>query len=115
MKRILFIMVLLIQGVAIAQQRGGDPQERFNKMIEEQVTTLGLEGETKDQFIAIQEKYHNQMMEQRGSRDFDKMRSMMEARDEEIKGILDENQFAKYQELQEQNRKRMREGMKNRQ
>lgn len=111
MKHVLMVLtVFLISTVgAYAQGRGGDMQARMKERVENYVKELKLEGEKADKFKELQnssmEKIRKEMeaMRESGSSDREavrgKMQKINEERDAEIKKILTDDEFKKYQEL----------------
>lgn len=112
MKKVIFIcalMVLATMGMH-AQGRGAEEmQKRMKERVENYVKELKLEGEKADQFRQAQdqsmEKMRKEMesMRNSGSQDREAMRAKMEKfneeRDAEIKKILSDEEFKKYQDL----------------
>ena len=89
---------------------GGAGNSERQAAMQQLVTELGLNEEQQTQLQAIQQKYRGQMqaIREENQGDFQAMRSsMMELRanqNEEIKTILTDEQFAKFEKWQEENR-----------
>ncbi|MDL2255017.1 MICOS complex subunit MIC60 [Parabacteroides sp. OttesenSCG-928-G06] len=108
MKKILLVCLLMVMGTVgmVAQQ---DMQARMKERVENYVKELKLEGEKAEKFKEIQNKYMEKMrtemqtMRDAGNTDREAMRTKMtkmnEDRDAEIKKILTEEEFKKYQEI----------------
>lgn len=111
MKKVIFISALMVLSTIsmYAQNRGGDMQKRMKERIENYVKELKLEGEKADKFRNVQnasiEKMQKEMdsMRESGNQDRDAMRTKMtklnEERDAEIKKVLSDEEFKKYQDL----------------
>ncbi len=111
MKKVIFVfslMVLCSMGL-YAQGRGGDMQQQMKARVDNYVKELKLEGEKADKFRQVQnesmEKMRKEMesMRESGNQDRDAMRAKMtkfnEERDAEIKKVLSDEEFKKYQDL----------------
>lgn len=111
MKKMIFICALMVVATVglYAQGRGGDMQQMMKERVENYVKELKLEGEKATQFREVQnasmEKMRKEMesMRDSGNMDRDAMRSKMEKftqeREAEVKKILSEDEFKKYQDL----------------
>jgi len=111
MKKMIFICTLMVLGTICmyAQNRGGDMQQRMKERVENYVKELKLEGDKATKFREVQnasmEKMRKEMesMRDSGNMDRDAMRAKMEKfneeRDAEVKKVLSEDEFKKYQDL----------------
>ncbi len=90
--------------------RGGQGQEQLQALIAE----LGLNEDQKEEWQAINQKYRGQMrtMREEANGDFASMRGKMQelraAQNEEIKAILTDEQFEKYQKFMAERRSNRR-------
>ena len=122
MKKIGFLLIVLILGttVSMAQNRGGgdfDPEERAKSQTSELKETLDLNSDQEKKVYDIKLKEFKEIAVMRkemrgggGDRDanMEKFAKMVEARDKEMKNILSEDQYKKYEKyLQEQSKKRV--------
>ena len=121
MKKLILPLIILLAAVGLSYaQPGGQgqrmsPEERDKRMIE----TLGLDEAQQAKYKAISEKYRKSFDEMRqgmqGASDeerralFPKMREMNQARNKEVRAILNEEQAKKFDEMQQQREERMRE------
>lgn len=91
-------------------QRGGQGQEQLQALIAE----LGLNEDQKEEWQAINQKYRGQMraMREEANGDFASMRGKMQelraAQNEEIKAILTDEQFQKYEQFMAERRSNRR-------
>ena len=87
-------------------QRGAQAQEEFQALVAE----LGLNEDQKEEWQSINAKYRQQMrtMREEANGDFASMRGKMQemraAQNDEIKQILTEEQFQKYEKFMEERR-----------
>jgi uncharacterized tellurite resistance protein B-like protein len=114
MKKIFFLLFacLSIGVVASAQGRGQNP-EAMKQMLKD---SLQLSDKQLDSVVTIlqefQPKQREIMMNQDMSREdkMAKVKELNDARNARLKGILTEEQFKKYQEMEERRRQRMQQG-----
>lgn len=111
MKKVIFICALVVVTTIgmYAQGRGADMQQRMKERVENYVKELKLEGEKADKFREIQnasmEKMRAEMqsMRESGNQDREAMRKKMqkfnEERDAEIKKVLNDDEYKKYQKM----------------
>lgn len=91
-------------------QRGGQGQEQLQALIAE----LGLNEDQKEEWQAINQKYRGQMrtMREEANGDFSSMRGKMQelraAQNEEIKAILTDEQYQKYEKFMAERRSNRR-------
>ncbi|MBN2636668.1 MAG: hypothetical protein JXR61_10395 [Prolixibacteraceae bacterium] len=118
MKRLAFLLVAVLIGttVAMAQNRGGqrqfDPEEMAKRQTEEFKTELELNDTQAEKMEKVLLKSYNEMttlrQEMTGEEDRTKMREKMTEwranQQKELKKILTDEQFAKYEKLMEERR-----------
>ena len=92
---------------ATPKQGGGKARFSPEQQLERMTTQLSLTDEQKPKVKAVLEETSKKMQEIRNAPDFDrsqmreKMQPIMEKQNEKMKGILTEDQFKKYQEMQQ--------------
>ncbi|WP_321995921.1 hypothetical protein [Draconibacterium orientale] len=118
MKRLAFLLVAVLIGttVAMAQNRGGqrqfDPEEMAKRQTEQFKTELELNDTQAENMEKVLLKSYNEMttlrQEMTGEEDRTKMREKMTEwranQQKELKKILTDEQFAKYEKLMEERR-----------
>ena len=118
MKRLSLIAAMVLGGLvacstlATAQDATPKKKARFTpeQQLERMTTQLNLTDEQKPKVKAVLEETSKKMQEIRNAPDFDrshmreKMQPVMEKQNEKMKAILTEDQFKKYQEMQQQQR-----------
>ena len=118
MKRLAFLLVAVLIGttVAMAQNRGGqrqfDPEEMAKRQTEQFKTELELNDTQTEKMEKVLLKSYNEMttlrQEMTGEEDRTKMREKMTEwranQQKELKKILTDEQFAKYEKLMEERR-----------
>jgi Spy/CpxP family protein refolding chaperone len=118
MKRLAFLLVAVLIGttVAMAQNRGGqrqfDPEEMAKRQTEQFKTELELNDTQAEKMEKVLLKSYNEMtalrQEMTGEEDRTKMREKMTEwranQQKELKKILTDEQFAKYEKLMEERR-----------
>ncbi|WP_297093776.1 hypothetical protein [uncultured Draconibacterium sp.] len=124
MKRLAFLLVVVLVGttMAMAQNRGGqrqfDPEEMAKRQTEQFKTDLELNDTQAEKMekvlLASYKEMGTMRQEMSGEEDRTKMRekmtAMREDQQKEIKKILTEEQFAKYEKLMEERRANRRRG-----
>lgn|SRR5680860_1531647 len=121
MKKIGILLVAIVFGttVSMAQNRGNvDPKERATEQTKELKETLGLDKDQEKKVYDLNLKAGNEMAEMRkdmqGGGDRDAMREKMtksrEAQNKEMKKILTEDQYKKYEKYLEERRARRGQG-----
>ncbi|HOO84602.1 MAG TPA: hypothetical protein PLS94_08570 [Prolixibacteraceae bacterium] len=123
MKKILFFTLALLATIAImAQPPGGgmgmqfDPEEMVKRQTEQMTNDLGLNAEQTKKVEALNKKYSEKMSEMfqnAGEADrskfFEKMQTIREEKNKELKGILTDEQYKKHIELEEQRMQQRRD------
>ena len=100
--------ILFASTFAFAQEKGGDPKERIDKMNEKMRSELSLTDTQYEQVKPINESFVYEMMELRGP---DNREAMKEAKDRymaQLEEILTEDQMTKYKEMVRNKRKQRR-------
>ncbi|MBN1767050.1 MAG: hypothetical protein JXR50_11630 [Prolixibacteraceae bacterium] len=117
------IAILFFSVLAFAQPPGGgqgmqfDPEAMVKRQTDEMVELLNLNADQTEKVQKLNEKYQEKQSEMfqgmQGGGDFASMREKMETMNKEkaaeLKEILTEEQFAKYEKSQEERQQRMRE------
>lgn len=113
MKKILIAGCMFMFAFMIsAQNRGGAPGGDMTKRYEEMKKELSLNDQQVDSLKVIDQEFFTTMREQREKNGNDRekgreiMQKMNEQRNERVKAILSEEQFTKYQEMENQRRQR---------
>lgn len=119
MKRILFTLGLGVLSFAAlsaapADNLSDEQRAQLEQQIKAAAAKLELTDAQKESFVAISKKYGPQMLAIRDSdqgrlQKARQLRKLMSARNAEMEELLNEEQFATYQELQKQMRERLRE------
>lgn len=132
MKKILFPFVILLSLIVVACNQSGNTgnnqgqgpgnfnaEEMVDRQMEELNEALDLSKKQDEQMREIMHEGIDKMMQMReemrsGGGDFEGMRETMRAQrekqDAKVKDILSEDQFVKYQEIQEERRARRGQG-----
>ncbi|WP_319480782.1 hypothetical protein [uncultured Draconibacterium sp.] len=124
MKRLAFLLVVVLIGttVAMAQNRGGqrqfNPEEMAKRQTEQFKTELKLNDTQAEKMEKVLQKSYKEMStlreEMRAEEDRTKMREKMTEwrtnQQKEIKKILTDEQFVKYEKLMEERRANRRGG-----
>ncbi|WP_319502778.1 hypothetical protein [uncultured Draconibacterium sp.] len=124
MKRLAFLLVVVLIGttVAMAQNRGGqrqfNPEEMAKRQTEQFKTELKLNDTQAEKMEKVLQASYKEMStlreEMRGEEDRTKMREKMTEwrtnQQKEIKKILTDEQFVKYEKLMEERRANRRGG-----
>jgi len=114
MKRILIVCITMIFACAMSMsaqdrqgRRGGNPEQRYEQMKKE----LGLEDAQVDSLKAIDTQFRAEFQKAReqnggnGGFNPEEMQKMNEKRNERVKTILTDEQYTKYLELQQSQRR----------
>lgn len=114
MKKLILLGMLFIGFLSYGQQMTDEEKAAFKAEIKEKFQALNLSEEQKSKFEQIQTKYFDKMME---IQDSDKgriskmksLKAMQETKNEEVKAIMDKDQYKKYLEIQKEVREKMKE------
>lgn len=115
MKNIFTLAVWVWLAIGYAQTREED--EMYREMINTQISQLQLEGKTKEDFVAVSDRYFRRLLEIRESEaskvsKYSELLAMKKDKNREIEALLTEEEYSIYLELQAENRKRMKSIMK---
>ncbi|MDX2063117.1 MAG: hypothetical protein SFY70_08660 [Bacteroidia bacterium] len=93
-----------------------DPEQAADRVTTELQNQLGLDDAQAEQVYQVHLTFFTSAREVQGAggdrmEKAKRFRELSETRDSQLKGILTEEQFAKYQTIQEANRERMRQRM----
>jgi hypothetical protein len=100
--------VILATSISFAQQRGGDPQERIDRMNEHMRTELALTDAQYEEIKPINEAFVYNLMELRGSEDREAMKDARDEYMDQLEGILTEEQMDRFKEMQKEHRHKMK-------
>lgn len=120
-RTVLLVVVLIGLNVTIAeaqQRKRMSPDEMAKRQTEMMTSELDLSADESEAIEAINLKYALKLdkMRDEAAGDRDKMRSlrdeMISEKDKELQSILNEEQFKKYKQLEEERIKEMRNGQR---
>lgn len=117
MKKLIVLGLLLVSFVSFGQGMTEKEKEEFKTEMKEKFQALKLSDDQKSKFEDIQMKYFDQMVAIRDSDAgrMSKMKSLkaiQKSKNEEVKAIMNEQQFEQYLELQKELRQTMKEEYK---
>lgn len=119
MKTIFLSTLLTLMSFTVSGQDTEFNREKAKAKIEEQVESLNLNDNQKTQFKEINEKYRLNLESIKNSNKarfakFQDLKKLRKEKDEEMKLLLNDEQFKMYKEFQKQNKNKMREEFKKR-
>ena len=119
MKTIFLSTLLTLMSFTVSGQDTEFDREKAKAKIEEQVESLNLNNNQKTQFKEINEKYRLNLESIKNSNKarfakFQDLKKLRKEKDEEMKLLLNDEQFKMYKEFQKQNKNKMREEFKKR-
>ncbi len=119
MKTFFLSTLLTLMSFTVSGQDTEFDREKAKAKIEEQVESLNLNNNQKTQFKEINEKYRLNLESIKNSNKarfakFQDLKKLRKEKDEEMKLLLNDEQFKMYKEFQKQNKNKMREEFKKR-
>lgn len=117
MKTFFLSTILILMSITVSAQYTEYDIEEAKAKIEGQIESLNLNYGQKTQFIEINEKYRQKLESIRNSNKtrfakFQDLKKLSKEKDEEMKLLLNENQFKIYKTYQEQSRDKKRAAFK---
>lgn len=103
---LLSFSLLLSAGLYAQQGRGREhnPEQRIQRMVEHLSDSLALEPAQQDSMVAIFSDFHKEMQQNRANRHREQMKAAVESRNERIKEVLTEEQYAQFEKLRKERR-----------
>ena len=120
MKTIIYFSLLLLMAFTVSAQNPEFNREKANAAYEAHIESLNLDKNQKIQFEEMDKKYQKKLKEIKNNDQdrvtkFQYLKELRQERDEEMKLLLNEEQFKMYEQFKIQNKKKMRKEFKMRQ
>ena len=120
MKTIIYFSLLLLMAFTVSAQNPEFNREKANAANEAHIESLNLDKNQKIQFEEMNKKYQKKLKEIKNNDQdrvtkFQDLKELRQERDEEMKLLLNEEQFKMYEQFKIQNKKKMRKEFKMRQ
>ncbi|WP_375587351.1 hypothetical protein [Flagellimonas aurea] len=114
MKNIILVTLLFSLSMGLAQE---NKEEVYEALLQEQVETLQLSGQKKEDFLSISHKYNEKIKDignSEGSKfsKFKALKSLQKEKNDELESLLSKEEFKLFKELQKENRKMLKDGHK---
>lgn len=106
-KHIILLSFSLLLSVSLyAQNRGHNPELRAQRMVEHLSDSLSLEPVQKDSLVTIFSDFYKEMQQNRAAGDREKMKAAAQHRNDRMKQLLTEEQYAQFEKLMKERRGR---------